>query len=344
MVDMKTYNSLHKRDDKLTTYDPIDTESEEVVSATLPEQPFEFLVPTQIKGFNLRTKTWLNLEVDRLVDVQWNKEAFSQVVMDSKAKDLIRALVSRQTASERSADIIGGKGNGLILLLHGSPGTGKILTAESVAEIAEKPLYRVTCADVGTQAEDVERYLQSVFILGKRWNCVVLLDEADVFLEQRGLEDLRRNALVSVFIRVLEYYEGILVLTSNRVGTFDEAFKSRIQLALHYPSLGQPQRMQIWMNFIDRLKSVPESPIDIGDLKEHLVDLSKKELNGREIRNALTTAQHYAEWKKETLNYKYLDDVIGISMRFGNYLETLHGVSADQLAEEDGFRLAERRD
>lgn len=53
---------------------------------------------------------------------------------------------------------------------------------------------------------------------------VVILDEADVFLEERGLADLQRNALVSVFLRCLEYYDGILILTSNRIGTFDEAF------------------------------------------------------------------------------------------------------------------------
>ena len=42
---------------------------------------------------------------------------------------------------------------------------------ESVAEIAEKPLYRVTCGDIGTRADDVEKYLQTVLYLGKIWNC-----------------------------------------------------------------------------------------------------------------------------------------------------------------------------
>ena len=64
--------------------------------------------------------------------------------------------------------------------------------------------------------------------IGTIWGCVVLLDEADVFLEERTQTDLQRNALVSVFLRVLEYYEGILILTSNRVGIFDEAFMSRV--------------------------------------------------------------------------------------------------------------------
>lgn len=66
----------------------------------------------------------------------------------------------------------------------------------------------------------------------------MLLDEADIFLQQRNLEDLQRNALVSVFLRMLEYYEVILILTSNRVGTFDEAFKSRIQLATQISGFG----------------------------------------------------------------------------------------------------------
>lgn len=116
-------------------------------------------------------------------DIKWNKEAFSKVVIERKAKDIINALVSNQLESEKNTDLIEGKGNGLILLLHGGPGTGKTLTAESVAEIAEKPLYRVTCGDVGTKAEEVEKYLESVLYLGKLWGCVVLLDEADIFLQ-----------------------------------------------------------------------------------------------------------------------------------------------------------------
>lgn len=85
---------------------------------------------------------------------------------------------------------------------------------------------------------------------------VVLLDEADVFLEERDMKDLNRNALVSVFLRALEYYDGILILTSNRVGTFDEAFKSRIQLALHYENLNVTQRRKVWRNFMNRLKTL----------------------------------------------------------------------------------------
>ena len=94
-------------------------------------------------------------------------------------------------------DFMDGKGEGLIVLLHGGPGTGKTLTAESIAELVERPLYRVTCGDIGTDAESVEKYLESVLYIGSNWKCVVLMDEADVFLARRSEDQLKRNALVS---------------------------------------------------------------------------------------------------------------------------------------------------
>lgn len=155
----------------------------------------------------------MDLYIDDVTDVFWNKNAFDHLVVDEETKELVQAVVANRLAGKRNTDIIQGKGNGLILLLHGGPGTGKTFTAESVAEMAERPLYCVTCGDIGTEPEQVEMYLESVLHLGKIWDCVILLDEADVFLEERSIADLARNALVSVFLRALEYYDGILILT-----------------------------------------------------------------------------------------------------------------------------------
>jgi SpoVK/Ycf46/Vps4 family AAA+-type ATPase len=343
MIDMETYKKLHP------SSNPSDESrrkhSEDCIlakSINETDGKYQFLLPPYIKGYNLRHKKWFEISADGISDVKWNREAFQSLVIERKSKELIQALVTSQIEAEKATDLISGKGSGLILLLHGGPGTGKTLTAESVAEIAEKPLYRVTCGDVGTKAEQVEKYLESVLYLGRIWGCVVLLDEADVFLEQRSLEDLERNALVSVFLRVLEYYEGILILTSNRVGTFDEAFRSRIQLALHYPSLGPEQRFRIWSTFIERLEKLStDEEIDIDDLRDHLGPLKDEEMNGRQIRNVITTARQYAKWKKEPLTYQYLKDVIEISGRFDGYLNKLHGgFSNDEIAQHDGLRCA----
>jgi ATPase family associated with various cellular activities (AAA) len=350
MIDLETYHELHS-EGKLKSLsrraisghpEAIALPPEFLDQETPPGDNFVFLLPLTIKGYNLRRKKWVDLRVDQITEVTWNKEAFKSLVLDRKTKDVIQALISNQLDAEKSTDLISGKGNGLILLLHGGPGTGKTFTAESVAEIAEKPLYRVTCGDIGTEADEVEKYLESVLNLGKVWGCVVLLDEADVFLEQRSLEDLPRNALVSVFLRVLEYYDGILVLTSNRVGTFDEAFKSRIQLALHYPNLGPFQRLKIWESFIVRLERLGEDRIDFDDLKDHLEELAMNKMNGRQIRNAITTTRQYAQWKKAVLTYSHLKDVIEISGRFDLYLDKLNGgYTQDQLAEDEGLRLSQ---
>ncbi|KAI0429859.1 hypothetical protein F5Y09DRAFT_342297 [Xylaria sp. FL1042] len=346
MIDMKMYQELHKRKEDPAGESKDDLGPKALKKNDPPGGKFIYLMPLTIKGFNLKRKKWLDLEVDKIGPVVWNKEAFQHLVIKEKTKRLIQALISNQIEAENSTDLISGKGNGLIMLLHGGPGTGKTLTAESVAEIAEKPLYPVTCGDIGTEPEEVERYLESVLHIGKTWGCVVLLDEADVFLEQRSLEDLRRNALVSVFLRVLEYYDGILILTSNRVGTFDEAFKSRIQLALHYKNLTEHQRTQIWGNFISRLEEIHEDGIDFAELKDSIEELAKYKLNGREIRNAITTARQYARWERKQpnrqhiqLDFKMMKEVIETAREFDKYIEKLNGGhSYDQLAQDDGLR------
>ncbi|KAL2058878.1 hypothetical protein ABVK25_000170 [Lepraria finkii] len=199
------------------------------------------------------------------------------------------------------------------------------------------PLYRVTCGDVGTSADIVERYLNNVLTLGKEWNCVLLLDEADVFLEERSMSDLKRNSLVSVFLRVLEYYDGILMLTSNRVGTFDEAFKSRIQVALYYKALTRSSRKKIWQNFLEMLDEDNEN-VDFDELRDRLDELAGHELNGRQIRNTLTTARQLAIYKKEQLQWRHLEQALSLSTEFNEYLKRVQGHTDAQWATEEGIR------
>ncbi|KAE8327338.1 P-loop containing nucleoside triphosphate hydrolase protein [Aspergillus sergii] len=206
-----------------------------------------------------------------------------------------------------------------------------------VAELTERPLCRVTCGDIGTNAEDVEGYLETVFHLGTQWNYVVLLDEADTFLEERSSADIERNALVSVFLRVLEYDEGILILTSNRIGTFDEAYKSRVQLTLHYPPLDQDRRQRIWNNFMNRLDHSGVK-VYIDKLKDKVDMLSAHELNGRVIRNAIETATLLAQFRGQTLGPRHPKEVIKVSNEFEQYLAEVHGHSLSEWARAQRTR------
>ncbi|GKU09061.1 unnamed protein product [Fusarium langsethiae] len=362
MVDFNTYKQLHSDSNKFKiAYPSLTNPYRKQMDPSLmecdepPEGSELFIFPSTVVGYNLRQKKWQDLQIDSIQELQWNKQAFRHLVIDEETKDIIQALVTSKLETDQTTDLIQGKGNGLIML-HGGPGTGKTFTAESVAELAEKPLFRVTCGDIGTKPEEVEKYLESALHLGKIRGCAVLLDEADVFLEQRTLTDLELNALVSVFLRVLEYYEGILILTSNRVGTFDEAFKSRIQLSLHYDTLTKSQRRTIWSNFLERLSALEkpsvvrpitdrkrkyesERGINFEDIERHLADLAEEQMNGRQIRNAITMARQLAKFKDGSMTYKHLEHVIKISRKFDKYIEKVRdSYSDDQVAREDGIR------
>jgi AAA+ superfamily predicted ATPase len=139
--------------------------------------------------------------------------------------------------------------------------------------------------------------------------------------------------------QVVTNLSGILILTSNRVATFDEAFKSRIQIALHYEKLSQSSRKKVWENFIAHLKSLEIDGIDIDDLISNLGNLSKFDLNGREIRNAITTARQLAMYKKKPMDYQCLEHAIKVSCKFNEYLKTVNaGLSGDEVAREEGIR------
>ncbi|OAK95160.1 P-loop containing nucleoside triphosphate hydrolase protein [Phaeosphaeriaceae sp. SRC1lsM3a] len=320
------------------------------LSLSFQDEPTEdefLIMPTELPGYDLQEKEWVNLPVSTLTSIRWNRQAFEDLVLNEETKRLVRAMVSVRASSIRTRrqqgprvdyDAIAGKGNGLIMLFHGSPGTGKTLTAESVAEIAEMPLFPITCGDIGTEPDKVETYLQLVFELGQSWNCVLLLDEADVFLEERTLTDLQRNSLVSVFLRMLEYYTGILILTSNRVGTFDEAFRSRIHIALHYEDLRPRARKTIWSNFLSRLEGTEEGE-NVAEIEERLDELANHKLNGREIRNALATARQLANHEGEKMSWDHLELAIKTANKFGKYLNDVHGHSASSWAKEKRERL-----
>ncbi|KAK0370394.1 hypothetical protein CLIM01_12254 [Colletotrichum limetticola] len=174
--------------------------------------------------------------------------------------------------------------------------------------------------------------------LGKAWDCVLLLDEADVFLEERTMADLQRNSLVSVFLRLLEYYEGILILTSNRVGSFDEAFKSRIQVAIHYDNLTKMSRKAIWQNFFDMIEESVEEDANMPELERRLDQLASEEMNGRQIRNALLTARQLAKDRKERLDWEHLSQVIKTSATFNKYLKAVRGHTDEQWARGESLR------
>ncbi|ENH69969.1 hypothetical protein FOC1_g10009476 [Fusarium oxysporum f. sp. cubense race 1] len=251
-----------------------------------------------VKGFCLKTKEWGLFDIELIKDVLWSSTAFDQLVLPHDYKRIIQAFVGAQMSGlDNFDDVIKGKGRGIIMLLSGEPGTGKTLTAESVSEIMQKPLYNMSAAELGGVAQEVEQKLDCALELSTRWGAVLLLDECDVFLERRTTSDIKRNKLVSIFLRLLEYFEGVMFLTTNRVSD---------HLTIHYPNLDYTSRLHIWRTFVNIVT-------DGNSLSEDELDeLAGVELNGRQIKNVVKTARLLATHERTQLAMGHISTVLRI--------------------------------
>ncbi|KAF5562049.1 AAA family [Fusarium napiforme] len=298
----------------------------------------------RVLGYILKEKQWAQLLVSNLkyIPQQDREDLLGRLKLaDDEApktrkgnggtKKLLLDLVTSHTSAKTQRDdedeqdldiddIIPDKGKGLIILLYGPPGVGKTSTAETVAMVTGKALFSVSVSDVGTQAKHVESNLGRIFALATKWQAILLLDEADVFLESRGrgnnVLSTDKNALVSVFLRVLEYYQGIMFLTTNQIAEFDVAIPSRIHLAIRYESLQTSQMEAIFDSF---LRDLDERNLieDYSDIKDWLDDsVYKEKLDGRQIRNMVTTALGLAHAESRSgggqkLNKRHLKRAFG---------------------------------
>lgn len=136
--------------------------------------------------------------------------------------------------------------------------------------------------------------------LPKNGTQIALIDDACVLLEERTALDLERNTIVAPFLSSLERYTGTSFLTTNRVGTFDEAFKSRMRLSLHFENLTPSARKKVWENHINSLDVAGGE----DELLERLDELSQQNLNGRQIGNVFLNAKKLAEYRGANLSWE----------------------------------------
>ncbi|KAH8896287.1 P-loop containing nucleoside triphosphate hydrolase protein [Thozetella sp. PMI_491] len=264
----------------------------------------------RVKGFDLSNKEWCEFNVEEIKDVVWDPSPYDNLVLPEGERDLVFAFANRPGLSKQGFDdFVAHKGEGIIILLCGPPGVGKTLTAEAVAESSRRPLYIVSASDLGTEAGRVEKGLLNALECCQLWEAVLLIDEADVFLEARDSTNLVRNEVVSIFLRRLEYYRGMMFLTTNRSTAIDSAFKSRIDLIIPYFNLDEPARRKVWVNFIRKL-----SPGAAALGEDDFDELAKTPLNGREIKNSIKTALVLSNTDKP-LRLKHLAVVLRIRKR-----------------------------
>ncbi|RSL58865.1 hypothetical protein CEP54_007594 [Fusarium duplospermum] len=335
------------------------------------------LLPSRMFVYSLRNRKFINADVQNLKPIEVMSDPFSDLKIEEPHKRLIRSVVQdhfdkklvqrqlrEQDVEPLEQDFIRGKGKGLVIMLHGAPGVGKTATAEAVASVHRKPLFAITCGDLGIDPREVESTLSEIFRLANLWDCILLLDEAEIFLSRREKKDdnLQRNALVSIFLRTLEYYPGILFLTTNRVGVLDEALNSRVHVSIYFRHLDRQQTMALFKMNIKRSEMIAEQraastnepPLRImGDeIKDFALENFYNHAespsglgtwwNGRQIRNAfqIATSLAYADARdqqddeKRFLGREHFDQVLQAMEEYTQYRQNLLHKTDDDLAAE----------
>lgn len=283
-------------DDWSNSYVPKDTQTE-------INEDMLFTADCMFSIFSLNEKKWGVAYVEHISDITFNDDILNNLVLDDEHKEVLTALALHSDSGFK--DIIQDKSGGTIVLLYGTPGTGKTLTAQAVAEILHKPLYSITVGELGTYASTLEENLSRILSLTKYWNAVVLIDEIDIFLEERTKGEIERNAMVGIFLRLLETYHGIMFLTTNRKATIDSAFNSRISVKIEYIDLDVASRCNIWNILLKYVK------VSLSD--DEINQLAKYDINGREIKNAIRLAQSLAKHKKCDVSIELLEKAINYS-------------------------------
>lgn len=166
-----------------------------------------------------------------------------KLVLPEDQRNLLDILTTN--LDDFTSDVIEGKSAGNVVLCKGMPGVGKTLTAEVYSELIERPLYSIHSGNLGTDAADVRSNLETTFKRIKRWNAVLLLDEADVFVLERG-GNIVQNAIVAEFLRTLEYFTGLMFMTTNRADNIDDAILSRAAAIIDYPLPDREGIAEVW--------------------------------------------------------------------------------------------------
>jgi hypothetical protein len=239
--------------------------------------------------FHLEWHRNIWVHVQHMTEYRYQPELRDKLVLPGHHRDLIDILTSNMNVFVQ--DFVPGKSGGTTILCQGAPGLGKTLTAEIYSEVVGKPLYRVHSGQLGTTAASVGATLSGILRRAMRWEAIILLDEADVYIRRRD-NDLEHNAIVAEFLRTLEYFNGLLFMTTNRIGDVDDAILSRCIATIHYDTPPKPDAIRLWKLLAEQFGAGLTD-----DLIEALT-IAYPKASGRDIKELLKLATRYCKAKQ----------------------------------------------
>jgi len=182
------------------------------------------LLPNKVYGFILRSRRWHFLRIDNIRPLERHSDGFENLILPPGVARLVESLVKThdpanmpsfagsECEQEHHVDLVRGKGKGLIILLHGAPGVGKTSTAECVADYTHRPLFPITCGDIGETSKEVEQNLEQNFSLAHRWGCVLLVSCDFLMIHSTSLKSSRDLILAPARISALYHGKTLRVI------------------------------------------------------------------------------------------------------------------------------------
>jgi len=266
------------------------------------QELFEYLIPkTTLDDVVLHPKTRETL--DNVVK-QVNKEVFKKL-KEWGIKDKRKGIDAR-------------------IIFYGVAGTGKTMTAMSLAKTLKKPILSFDCSKilsmyVGESEKNVRKIFDDFKDLSKKAKVdpILLLNEADQFLSARSegagsSADKMHNQMQNIFLEQIEQFEGILIATTNLLDNIDKAFSRRFNHKIEFKKPGKKQRLRLWQFML------PEN----ADYEEgfEIRDLTKYDLTGGQINLVIKNTAYKVAVRKESVfsNKDFLDEIeIELGSSFG---------------------------
>lgn len=278
-----------------------------------------------------------------VVEAYEPRYTIEKIALNNSVKEQIETAISaikykdKMTNEWGMADYFMG-GRAIILNFYGKPGTGKTMTAEAVAQRLGKKVHRINYAELESKyVGETPKNIRRAFTCAEENDAVLVFDEADSFLGKRlssvtQSADYGVNITRSVLLMELEKFSGVVVFTTNLIENYDEAFKRRIMLSVHFEMPDVTTRERIWQLHLN--EKIPLSK----DVTAKEVANKYDGISGADIKDIIFHAALYVlRNEKACIDFEALEYAYKIvTERYVNKdkAENLYVVSKERISEE----------